>query len=332
MKSKFKRLGVGIIAAILAVGTVGCSGKKGSNAGEGKPKEIRLDFATYNIESLVLKEKGWLEEEFRNDDIKITFVESQGSNKSLEFLKSNSVDFGSTAGSAALIAKAKGAPIQGIYIYSKPEWSALVTTADSKVKSVEDLKGKKVAATIGTDPYIFLLRALDEVGLTKDDIEFVPLQHADGAAALVSGEVDAWSGLDPHIARLEVENGAKLFYRNVDFNTYGFLNVRNEFAKDYPQYVERVIKVYDKARKWILENPEEAQKLLESQARLKSEVAKIQLERTDLNHGIPGEAEKEALIKTAEILKKEEIIPSNINAQKSIDEFVNESFAKKALK
>lgn len=332
MKSKLKKLGVGLVAGILAIGAVECSGKKEAKVGEGKPKEIRLDFATYNIESLVLKEKGWIEEEFKNDDIKISFVESQGSNKSLEFLKSNSIDFGSTAGAAALIAKAKGAPIQGIYVYSKPEWAALVTTKDSEIKSVKDLKGKKVAATIGTDPYIFLLRALNEVGLGKDDIEFVPLQHADGAAALVSGQVDAWAGLDPHIARVEVENGAKLFYRNVDFNTYGFLNVRDEFAKNYPQYVERVIKVYNRARKWIIENPEEAQKLLESQAKLKPEVAKIQLERTDLKHGIPGEAEKGSLIKAAEILKKEDIIPSNVNIEKITDEFINGSFAQNILK
>lgn len=62
------------------------------------------------------------------------FVLSQGSNKALEFLNSSSVDFGSTAGAAALLAKGKGSPIESVYVYSKPEWTALVTN-NSKIKN-----------------------------------------------------------------------------------------------------------------------------------------------------------------------------------------------------
>jgi len=341
MKTR-KIITVGLIIGTLAIGILSGCGKKeagGATISTGTtvaketkvPKEIKLDYATYNIESLVLKEKGWVEEEFSKDGTKVTFVQSQGSNKSLEFLKSSSVDFGSTAGGAALIAKAKGAPIEGIYIYSKPEWAALVTTKDSPIQSVVDLKGKKVAATIGTDPYIFLLRALDEVGLSKDDIEFIPLQHSDGANALITNQVDAWAGLDPHIARVEVENGARLFYRNVDFNTYGFLNVRSDFAKEYPETVERVIKVYEKAKQWIAENPDEVVTLLEKEAALKKEVAQKQLERTDFTESIPGDNQKAALIKAAEILKKEELIPKETDIEKIVNELVNGSYASKAI-
>src|SRR5690625_2337211 len=191
--------------------------------GENKPDKIRLDYAYYSPTSLILKEHGLLEEAFAEDGIEIEWSLSQGSNKSLEFLNSNSVDFGSTAGAAALISKANGSPIKNVYIFSKPEWTALVTTEDSDIQSVADLKGKKVAATLGTDPYIFLVRALAEEGLSEDDITLTNLQHADGATALVNGDVDAWSGLDPHMAKYEVENNTPLFFRNIDFNTYGFL-------------------------------------------------------------------------------------------------------------
>src|SRR5690606_21357 len=94
--------------------------------------------------SLILKEKGFAEELFKKEGIEVEFVLSQGSNKALEFLNSKSVDFGSSAGAAALLAKAKGSPIQTAYIYSKPEWTALVSK-DSSLNSVEELKGKKVA-------------------------------------------------------------------------------------------------------------------------------------------------------------------------------------------
>ena len=180
-----KLIGI-LLSVFLLIGIVGCSssssssnntGAEGENSGgeAKKPKKIVLDYAYYSPTSLVLKEFGWVEEAFAEDDIKVEFVLSQGSNKALEFLNSGSTDFGSTAGAAALMAKAKGAPIQSVYIYSKPEWTALVTGKDSAIKTVADLKGKKVAATVGTDPYIFLLRALDEVGLTEKDIEVVAL-------------------------------------------------------------------------------------------------------------------------------------------------------------
>ena len=76
------------------------------------PKEIRIDWATYNPVSLVLKDKGLLEKEFAKDGITIRWVQSLGSNKALEFLNAGSLDFGSTAGAAALVAKINGNPIE----------------------------------------------------------------------------------------------------------------------------------------------------------------------------------------------------------------------------
>jgi sulfonate transport system substrate-binding protein len=91
-------------------------------------KEIHIDWATYNPVSMILKQNGLLEKEFAKDGINIVWVQSAGSNKALEFLNAGSIDFGSSAGSAALVAKINGNPIKSIYVYSRPEWTALVTT------------------------------------------------------------------------------------------------------------------------------------------------------------------------------------------------------------
>ena len=219
---------------------------------------IRVDWAYYNPLSLVLKEKGWLEDEFRKDGIEIQWTQSLGSNKALELLRSKSVDFGSTAGAAALLGRANGNPIKSIYLYDNPEWAALVTRSQSGISRLEDLKGKRVAVTRGTDPHIFLLRALASVGFSEKDIELVPLQHADGKVALERGAVEAWSGLDPYTAQVEVEQGYLIFFRNKAWNSYGVLNVREAFAKDHPDLVRRVLSVYEKARLWTLANPNEA--------------------------------------------------------------------------
>ena len=223
------------------------------------------------------------------------WVLSQGSNRSLEYLNSEAVDFGSTAGLAALLARANGNPIKAVYIFSRPEWTALVVPKGSSITSVADLKGKKVAATKGTDPFLFLLRSLRQFGLRRDDVQIVHLQHPDGRVALEQGKVDAWAGLDPHMAASELEAGSRLVYRNVSFNTYGFLNVREEFARDRPDEVRRVLTVYDKARRWILAHPGEAARILAEEAHLSATVAKVQLERTDFSNPLPGKEHVEAL-------------------------------------
>ena len=306
-----------------------CSNAQGEE--KNNLKKVVLDYAYYSPTSLALKEFGWAEEAFEKEGIEVEWVLSQGSNKALEFLNSKSVDFGSTAGAAALIAKSNGSPIESVYIYSKPEWTALVTTEDSPIKSVEDLKGKKVAATLGTDPYIFLLRSLQEVGLSSKDLEIVNLQHADGANALLTGQVDAWAGLDPHMARVEVDSGANLFLRDHDKNTYGTLNVRSEFAEQNPEVVEKVIKVYEKARKWVVENPGEAAEILAKEADMKLEVAEKGIERNDFSDPIPGNKQIEALEEAGAVLKSENVIKSDADIEKIVNELIIDRFAKKVI-
>ena len=136
---------------------------------------------------MLLKDKGFLEKEFAKDGITVRWVQTVSSSNALQFLNAGSIDFGSTAGSAALVAKINGNPIKSIYVYSRPEWTALVTAKDSKITKLEDLKGKKVAMVRGTDPHIFMVRALLSVGLTDKDITPVLVQqHADGGTALHS--------------------------------------------------------------------------------------------------------------------------------------------------
>src|SRR4029453_11011550 len=120
------------MAAILAVSTL----LPGAAFAAHALKEIRIDWATYNPVSLVLKDKGLLEKEFAKDGISIVWVQTLGSNKALEFLNAASIDFGSTAGSAALVSRINGNPIKSIYVYSRPEWTALVTRKDTPITKI----------------------------------------------------------------------------------------------------------------------------------------------------------------------------------------------------
>ena len=294
-----------------------------------EPAEVRLDFAFYSPPSLVIRKFGWAEQEFAKAGTKVRWVQSAGSNRALEFLAADAVDFGSTAGLAAVLSRANGNPIKTVFVYSRPEWTALAVPKDSPIKTLADLKGKTIAATKGTDPYLFTLRALQVAGLSKKDVELVHLQHADGRVALEQKRVDAWAGLDPLLAASELEAGTRIIYRNVDFNTYGFLNTSEKFAKQYPQAVERTIRLYERARLWIQKNPAEAATLLAEEAKINIEVAKRQLARTGFDESIPSLTHRTALKAAAPILLDEGLVKAGTDVARVVDELVSPAAATK---
>jgi sulfonate transport system substrate-binding protein len=288
-------------------------------------REIHIDWATYNPVSMILKQKGLLEKEFAKDGISIVWVQSAGSNKALEFLNAGSIDFGSTAGSAALVARINGNPIKSIYVFSRPEWTALVTTKDSAISKVADLKGKRVAVTRGTDPHIFLVRALLDAGLSEKDITPVLLQHADGKTALIRGDVDAWAGLDPMMAQAEIEDGAKLFFRNPAANTWGILNVREQFLKDNPDVVRRVLAVYEDARKYSLANYDDLKKTFVSVTKLPDAVVDKQLkERTDLTSSRIGAPQRESILAAGLALQQAGVIDPKVDVKATLDALIDD--------
>jgi sulfonate transport system substrate-binding protein len=296
--------------------------------GQTKPTEIRIDWATYNPVSLLLKEKGLLEKEFAKDGIKVLWVKTVSSSNALQFLNAGSIDFGSTAGSAALVAKINGNPIKSIYTYSRPEWTALVTAKDSKITKVEDLKGKKVAMVRGTDPHIFTVRALQGAGLSDKDITPVLVQqHADGGTALLRGDVDAWAGLDPMMAQHEVKDGAKLFFRKPEANTWGILNAREEFLQKYPDVVKRVLAVYEVARKDSLANYDDLKKVFIGVTGLEGPVVDKQLkERTGLTFNVVGPAQRESILEAGLALQKGGVIKPNVDVKKAVDDLIDSRY------
>ncbi|MFW8605487.1 aliphatic sulfonate ABC transporter substrate-binding protein [Rhizobium beringeri] len=315
------RLALSVLAGLVAVGT----------AQAADVSEIRVDWATYNPVSLILKDEGILEKEFEKDGIKITWVQSAGSNKALEFLNAGSLDFGSTAGAAALIGRVNGNPIKSIYVYSRPEWTALVTRKDTGIAKVQDLNGKSIAVTRGTDPHIFLVRALADAGLTEKDVSLVLLQHADGRLALKRGDVDAWAGLDPIMASAEIEDGDVLFYRKPENNSWGVLNVREEFATAHPDLVKRVLASYEKARIEALKDPTKLKAALVAATKLPDTVIERQLERTNLTYSVIGDAQRETIEAAGLALQKADVIKADVDVVKTVSALVDPSYASAAL-
>ena len=332
------------LTAAAALGAAGCvagegsenaagAGASGGGAGEWSTDSLTIDFATYNPLSLVVRDQQLIEKAL-GESVTVEWVQSAGSNKANELLRSGSADVASTAGSAALLASANGSPIKVIDIYSQPEWSALVVPEGSDVTGPADLAGRPVAATPGTDPYFFLVQALAEAGLSIGDVDLQPLQHADGRSALEGGSVDAWSGLDPIMAAAEVESGAQLVFRNVDFNTYGFLNATEEFIEQHADVAQVVVDAYEEARTWALEHLEETAALLAEVAGIGSEVASTVItERSNLDvSGVPGEDQLAVLEAISPVLADSgDVAGGAEDVEKARNEIIHDAFALAAV-
>ncbi|HZO92573.1 MAG TPA: aliphatic sulfonate ABC transporter substrate-binding protein [Candidatus Baltobacteraceae bacterium] len=295
---------------------------------------LAIDYAYYNPPSLVLKRNGWLEEALRPHGVAVDWVLSLGSNKANQFLQAGVVQFGSTAGSAALLARANGSPIQTVFLYSRPEWTALVVAKGSPLRNVRELRGKRVAATRGTDPWFFLLRSLDANGLRPGDVELVDLQHPDGRTALERGQVDAWAGLDPHMAASQLDAGSRLLYRNLAFNTFGALNARTDFLAEQPEIARIVIAAYERARAYAATHVDEVATILSEASHLDRRVALLQLrERTTYpGNGVPGREYRDAVAGVIPLVRADALARPDADLDGALAALVNPQPARTALR
>jgi sulfonate transport system substrate-binding protein len=334
------------LAVIAAIATASALALTGCVAGEDTPTEpagpalgeggwsadvLNIDFATYNPLSLIIKDQGWLEEATEGE-VTVNWVQSAGSNKANENLRNGAIDVGSTAGSAALLARSNGSPIQVIDIYSQPNWAAIAVPAGSDIESVDDLVGRTIAATKGTDPYFFLLQTLEEAGIGLDEVTIENLQHADGKAALESGAVDAWSGLDPLLSTSVATAGTEIIYDNIDFNSYGFLNATETFLANSPDLAQLVVNAYEAARVWALENPEETAAILAEVAAIDPAIAEaVLIERTNLDlDGIPGETQRAVLAIIGPIFVDSGDVANQQLIDQALDSLFNPDYAEAA--
>lgn len=319
--------------AVAAMAMTGCVAGEGtpapapSEGAEWSDTTLTLDFATYNPLSLIIKDQGWLEAEL-GDDVTVEWVQSAGSNKANEALRAGAIDVGSTAGSAALLARSNGSPIQVITIFTQPNWAAIAVPTGSDITEVADLAGRTVAATKGTDPYFFLLQALAEAGLSLSDISLQNLQHADGKTALETGAVEAWAGLDPLLATSVYNGAAEIIYDNVDFNSYGFLNATEEFITNNPDLAQLVVNAYERARQWALENPEETAAILAEVAGIDIAIAEATIARTVIDiDNVPGDAQRDVLAIIGPIFVESGDVPNQELIDEALEALFNDTFA-----
>ncbi|MBX5105113.1 sulfonate ABC transporter substrate-binding protein [Rhizobium lentis] len=167
-------------------------------------KVVRIGYQKYGT-LVLLKGKSTLEKKLESIGYSVEWTEFPGGPQLLEALNAGAVDFGSTGETPPIFAQAANAPL--VYIAHEPpapRGEAILVPKDSPIKSVAELKGKKVALNKGSNVHYLLVKALEEAGLNYEDVELSFLAPADGRAAFEKGAVDAWVIWDPFQAAAEV--------------------------------------------------------------------------------------------------------------------------------
>jgi len=207
------------------------------------------------------QEEKWFEDAFSELGAKVEWVEFQSGPPMIEAMASNHLDFAGMGNMPPISAQAAGIDFTIIsQLLDGKNNVAIILPADSSIKSIADLKGKKVAVTKGSNAYNFLYRVLDKAGLKKSDIEEIQLQPDETQPSFEGGKVDAWAVWDPYISLNTLSGKARVL---ADGESEGVLSpsfqlVRSEFAKQYPDLVTLYLKTFEKARQWEAGNQDEA--------------------------------------------------------------------------
>ncbi|ODM82271.1 sulfonate ABC transporter substrate-binding protein [Bradyrhizobium elkanii] len=221
------------------------------SASYGEDKVVRIGYQKYG-KLVLLKSKGSLEEKLKAVGTKVVWTEFPSGPPLLEALNVGAIDFGNTGEAPPIFAQAAGAPIQYVaYEPPAPKGEAILVPKDSAIKSVADLKGKKVALNKGSNVHYLLVKALEKAGVKYSEIEPVFLAPADARAAFERGAVDAWVIWDPFQAAAEAATGARTVADGTGIvANYQFYFASKKFLQADPKIVELVLAQLSEVDDW----------------------------------------------------------------------------------
>jgi len=252
-------------------------------ADKGWPEQITLGYQKYGS-LIILKGTGELEKRFKEHGVNVNWAEFQFGPPLLEAVNAGKVDLGIVGETPPVFAQAAtGSSI--VYVANEPaspKGEGLLVKNDSPVKSITDLKGKKVAVAKGSNSHYFLIQALAKEGLTLNDIIPTYLPPAEARAALEQGHVDAWSIWDYFYASAEIQADVRTLTTGVDtVDNHAFYISRRPFAEQYPEAVKAVIDEVGKTDAWITANAPAAAASLAIQTGVDAKILQLAIERSN---------------------------------------------------
>jgi sulfonate transport system substrate-binding protein len=252
----------------------------GVGASYGQDKTVRIGYQKYG-KLVLLKGKGSLEEKLKPLGYKVVWTEFPSGPPLLEALNVGALDFGVTGETPPIFAQAAGAPLVYLaYDPPAPQGEAILVPKDSPLKSVADLRGKKVAFNKGSNVHYLLVKALEKAGMKYTDVQPVFLAPSDALAAFSSGSVDAWVIWDPYEAAAEASTGARILADGTDVvANYQFYFTSKDFLSHDAKAVDVVLEALNEADDWTKNNIQAVAEQLSPSVGLPASVLAVSLKR-----------------------------------------------------
>lgn len=280
---------------------------------------LNIGFQKYGLLPII-KARGDLDKALKDKGVTVKWVEFPAGPQLLEGLNVGSVSFGEAGEAPPIFAQAANSNL--VYIANQPAAplaEALIVPKDSAIKTVQDLKGKRVVLNKGSNVHYLLLKVLEANHLKLEDIQVVYLPPADARAAFEKGAVDAWVIWDPFFAAAEKQLGAKVIATGQNLvSNHQFYLADRKFAEQHPDVLKAVVNELNTTTQWVAQHQTDAAKLLEKPTGLPLDVLNTSIARMGFGvKPISNEVAKEQQY-VADAFYQQKLIPNKINIQAAI--------------
>jgi aliphatic sulfonates family ABC transporter substrate-binding protein len=250
-------------------------------------RAIRIGYQTLGLLTLV-KSCGVLDAALGSRDLKISWQEYGGGIQIVDALRRGELDLGVVGDCPAVCAQAEGVPI--VYVAAEPptpRGAAVIAPADSSLRSVKDLRGRRVAVNRAAQAHLLLMLALEEAGLGEEDIELCFEPPARALALFKSGAIDAWAVWDPWLSSARLDLGARVLRDTSGlFDTSVYYIARQEFARTHPELVAELRKQLEVAARWVESDPARAADMVAPRLGFSPKAVAASLDRALRSDGI----------------------------------------------
>lgn len=246
----------------LSLGTAAVTALPLRAQAEAGVKEIRVGYQKNGV-LVIARQQSALEKHFKPGGIEVKWVEFSSGPPMMEAMNVGSIDYGAVGDSPPVFAQAAGAAI--VYAAGQPvtNGQGILVPQNSAIKSIADLKGKRIGFTKGSSAHNITVQTLEKAGLTYADITPVYLTPPDAGPAFANGSIDAWSIWDPYFAIGETrQNGRILVNASEITKTNSFYIANRDFAKDHGSVLQQIIDVTTSTAKWAEQHRDEVAKSL----------------------------------------------------------------------
>ncbi len=305
---------VALFAAAISFGAITQAQAAADNNGV-----LRIGYQKYGT-LVLLKANGALEKRLAAKGIDVKWTEFPGGPQLLEGLNVGSVDFGTTGETPPVFAQAAGADL--LYVAFEPPAptsEAILVPKDSPIKSVAELKGKKVVLNKGSNVHYLLVRALENAGLKYSDIQPVYLPPADARAAFERGSVDAWVIWDPFQAAAEQQLQARTLVDGKGLvSNHQFYLATRSYAEQHPEVIEALVEEIRSIGEWVKANNEQTVAQVAPLLGLSADITRLAVQRQSYGAQLITPEVVEAQQKIADTFTALKLIPKPLNISEVI--------------